>query len=47
VLSLWLKMSALANVEHEKPVAILQMSLAQTQQQQIKQLKKLRSNYKK
>lgn len=47
VLSLWLKKSALANLEHEKPVAILQISLAQTQQQQLKQLKKLRSNYKK
>jgi CHAD domain-containing protein len=47
VLSLWLKMSALANSEHEKPVAILQESLEQTQQQQLKQLKKLRSYYKK
>jgi CHAD domain-containing protein len=47
VLSIWLKMSAVANVENEKPVAILQEALADAQQQQLKQLKKLRSNYKK
>jgi CHAD domain-containing protein len=47
VLNIWLKMSAAANVEHEKPVAILQDALADAQRQQLKQLKKLRSNYKK
>ena len=47
MLAVWLKVAAAANAELLKPAVILQEQLVGAQAQQIKALKKLRSNYKK
>ena len=47
MLAVWLKVAAAANAELLKPTVILQEQLVDAQAQQLKALKKLRSNYKK
>lgn len=47
MLSVWLKVAVAGNAELLKPTVILQAELEKAQAAQLKQLKKLRSNYKK